>query len=124
MEDRIAFLRSTRKCFNYLGTNRHCKKKHHTSICKTAKEKPPSEPDTSAPKSSGTPASTQQSHTGVMKASPTSSAIILQSAMVTAMGKYADCQCRAIFDTGAQRSFVTEKIVKSYNSRPSEKKKS
>ena len=46
-----------------------------------------------------------------MKASPTSSAIILQSAMVTAMGKNTNCQCRAIFDTGSQRSFVTEKIV-------------
>ena len=123
VEDRIAFLRRTRKCFNCLGTNhmsdrcnskgrcRHCKKKHHTSISYTTKEKLPSEPDTPAPKSIGTPASTQQSPTGIMKASSTSSAIILQFAMVTAMGKYTDCQCRAIFDTGAQRSFVIEKIV-------------
>ena len=46
-----------------------------------------------------------------MKTSPISSAIILRSAMVIAMEKYADCQYRAIFDTGAQRNFVTEKIV-------------
>ena len=87
------------------------KKKHHTSICNNAKEKPPSEPETQPSKSSGTPVSTQQSHARVIKASPTSSAIISQSAIVTAKGKNTNCQCRAIFDTGAQRSFVTEKIV-------------
>ena len=46
-----------------------------------------------------------------MKATTTdaATAVLLQSAIVTAVGKGKNHQCRAIFDTGAQRSFITEK---------------
>ena len=92
--------RSKGRCLN-------CRLKHHTSICE------PSEPNRESSKRTEKQEDPQNSKnvTSAMTAlarTTTHTNTLMQTALVTASGPTARCQARILFDTGSQKTFITQ----------------
>jgi len=128
VKDRRAFLLRTGRCFNCLRPQhrakncestkkcRHCHKKHHQSVCD--KDMPPAEQVALAPEKgkSGSPTSNMSSISA-----KTSNSVLLQTARALASDGTSNNRCvniRILFDTGSQRSYATESLVKRLNLKP------
>ena len=101
---------STKKC-------KHCRRKHHQSICdKTAEDKPqpPSEPVTSTETTANTSNTTREGKL-----------VLLQTARAVAFNDDTGrtINVRVLFDTGSQRSYVTDTLVSRLNLKPLKKEK-
>ena len=122
-ESRKKILASSKRCFNCLrkGHNnsqcmsekncRHCKKRHHQSICDQVHTKVNvSMTDESA--SSETSSTTTSATTTTINANVQPKTVLLQTARAVALndkGKIST-PVRILFDTGSQRSYVTESL--------------
>ena len=127
VKDRRAFLLRTGRCFNCLRPQhrarqcesakkcKHCHKKHHQSICDKST---PCEPTAPPSEPTGTTANTSNTAKG-------GKLVLLQTAQAVASddtGKRS-VNVRILFDTGSQRSYVTDALVRRLNLKPLRKEK-
>ena len=127
VKDRRAFLLRTGRCFNCLRPQhrarqcksakrcKHCHKKHHQSICDKST---PCEPTAPPSEPTGTTANTSNTAKG-------GKLLLLQTARAVASddtGKRS-VNVRILFDTGSQRSYMTDALVRRLNLKPLRKEK-
>jgi len=125
VKDRHALLLRTGRCFNCLKQKhcakncestkkcRHCHKKHHQSVCD--KDTPPAEQVTLAPEKEETGSLTANMSSISAK---TSNSVLLQTSRALMVPVIIDVNIRILFDTGSQRSYATESLVKRLNLKP------
>lgn len=137
VEGRVAILIHGRKCFNCFNGNHmqrqcfakkrcsNCKRKHHTSICTTkntekspedTKKKKPPKQEEGGDIHKDTPGAYQ----GVTQAGD-KDVIMMQSALITVRGNNNSAQARALFDTGSQRTFITNRLSEILHLKPMSK---
>ena len=136
VQERYEVLQRQQRCYNCLGTNHNktkciskrrcmkCKKKHHTSLC-DGQTKNPSKDTVSNPSTSKmeqTKASAhdepkethkeKKTHVGTTQLLDLQqNQILMHSARTTAIGQGFQCsQAHILFDTGSQRTFITENM--------------
>lgn len=129
-QERRQFLQRQRRCFNCLGPNHtkaqcyskgrcmKCKKKHHTSICDDAvgensEEESPQQStkndETGGSQTTTKKADNSKTHMGATHADRNS--ILMQTAIVKASKDGTNqYQARILFDTGSQRTFISEHL--------------
>ncbi|CAC5366802.1 unnamed protein product [Mytilus coruscus] len=103
---RVAACQSTKRCKN-------CNGMHHTSICKDKEVIPGTKPEPTIQQSAINEVETPN-ETRVMYSSHQSNDFLLKTAT-------APVTCNILFDEGAQRSFITQKLADKLEIKPTEK---
>ncbi|XP_052218332.1 uncharacterized protein LOC127835952 [Dreissena polymorpha] len=119
--DRVQIVKQKKMCFNCLSNShqvalckshnrcRNCQRKHHTAICEQRNTRSSLNPDASPFQGSAT------AHTILHSSTQARSNVLLK----TAVGKVSSDNCmieaNILFDKGAQRSFITEKLANELN---------
>ena len=126
VNDRWAILIRGGRCFNCLRPHhrakdcnshkkcRHCHKKHHQSIC-----------DQVHPPDSVKPPEVLETINNTSNVARSSGLVLLQTARAMASGKEsgASVNIRILFDTGSQRSYVTEALCRRLRLKPVKKER-
>ena len=138
VEARKAVLIHRRKCFNCFGGNHmsknyyfskrchKCQKKYHASMCKTDEPKAPTQDNKNKKQSKKEEKPQEESdnvsstHQGITNAR-NHQVIQMQSALVTVKAENESTRARILFNTGSQRSFVTEKLSDKLRLKPIKK---
>ncbi|CAC5411027.1 unnamed protein product [Mytilus coruscus] len=118
-------------CFNCLGSHRvaacqstkRCKKcngMHHTSKCKDKEVIPGTKPEPTIQQSAINEVETPN-ETKVMYSSQHSNDILLKTATAPVIYNDQEVECNTLFDEGAQRSFITQKLAEKLEIKPTEK---
>ncbi|XP_071170914.1 uncharacterized protein [Mytilus edulis] len=117
-------------CFNCLGSHRvaackstkRCKKcngMHHTSICKGKEFIPGTTPEPTIQQSEINEVETLN-ETRVMYSSQQNHNILLKTAIAPVVYNDQEVECNILFDEGAQRSFITQKLANQLEINPTE----
>ena len=128
VKDRRAFLIRTGRCFNCLKPQhhakqcestkkcRHCHKRHHQSICN--KDTPVTEQPT--PPTEAIETTSNTSNTSSNSAASGDKLVLLQTACALASDGTSgrSGNVRILFDTGSQRSYVIDTLVRHLNLKP------
>ena len=140
-QDRLAIVKKNNLCFNCLAHHkvsqcnskyrcRHCKQKHHTSLCTESTDSTQSagpekteqaKTDSNEAKKTTitlTPA-TQESN--VMQSTTQASSCLLKTAIATISCAGISLEGNILFDEGAQRSFISQEMATKLNLQPSGK---
>ncbi|XP_071179213.1 uncharacterized protein [Mytilus edulis] len=118
-------------CFNCLGSHRvaackctkrckNCNGMHHTSICKGKEVIPGTTPEPAIQQSAINEVETPN-ETRVMYSSQQSHNILLKTATAPVVYNDQEVECNILFDEGAQRSFITQKLADKLEIKPTEK---
>ncbi|CAC5411833.1 unnamed protein product [Mytilus coruscus] len=110
---RVAACQSTKRCKNCNGT-------HHTSICKDKEVIPGTKPGPTIQQSVINEVETPN-ETRVMYSSQHSNEILLKTATAPVIYNDQEVECNILFDEGAQRSFITQKLAEKLEIKPTEK---
>ena len=120
-EERKSILRKSKRCFNCLliGHNantcrnekkcRHCEGKHHQSICSSEKSVPKKENNQTETKPNEESKNEFCGITTLRVGKGTS--VLLQTARANAVNGSTSVPVRILFDTGSQRSYVTNNVI-------------
>ena len=121
-EDRKSILRKSKRCFNCLriGHNantcrnekkcRHCDGRHHQSICPKRKPVTKKETDRTETKPKDEPKNEFCGTTTLTRVGKGS--VLLQTARAYAVNGSTSIPVRILFDTGSQRSYVTDNVTR------------
>ena len=129
-QKRIDFIKGENLCFNCFGHHKvsrcnskyqckTCKRKHHTSLCDTAaaanNESGQTKNTASPPRNDSTtalviPVSSQPTHSLI---SPTSTSCLLKTAVAEVRAGTHYRKANILFDEGAQKSFISQKLADS-----------
>ena len=136
---RLEIVRRENLCFNCLGRHRaaqcksksrckRCKGKHHTSLCENMSQKD-KQLKQEAPSSSDTQTSTATLTVSVPADQPsndlltTDTGCLLKTAVANVCSGSQCCRAQILFDEGAQRSFMTQRLARDLNIQPYKRQK-
>ena len=140
VDQRLEFLRNQKRCFRCFKKGHmskscyskkrcsRCNGKHHSALCKSAgidghkpSGKVPTEENTSKRNPEKEDSTVLEGSTLVGSTHTSKDTILLQSALVDVAAGSRSCQARLLFDSGSQRTFISQHLANKIGAQPFKK---